>query len=185
MEQECVRRLPFTLTWESTALYIAAKSRRLQIYRVSLDIPNEREASLTENAFGDQPPRKHDTTSETGLKGGKSNMDCRRFSPACIRISRYDIALPRSTGNRTVRFFPNVKGSGNSVVIIGSQHSEAPAPPIGIYLNDKDLGGWVPVDEIRAAQDTDCSRRRYDPLFETFDARTDCDLIPYDTDFRL
>ena len=133
-----------------------------------------------------RPGEVYVTTNSRKLQVYKVPLECSATGiskQTPILVPKNTIILPRSARHRMVRFFPNLKGGTNSLLLIDSQHCEAPAPPIGIYLSEDHLGEWVEVEKGLASQDGNCSQRRAEPLFEMFDAEDDCDLIPYDPDF--
>jgi hypothetical protein len=97
-----------------------------------------------------------------------------------IKVPKECIFLPRSARNRLVRFYPPETAGANSVVIIGPRYGNHPAPPVGVYLKEDDLGGWVLVEDKEGEGQLHTPMKRLEGQFEQFDEEQDCDIIPFD-----
>ena len=143
-----MQRIPFTVTWRESELYIAAAAENFRIFKVLLPV--------------------HESTAseEVGV-----------LTPAI------PVILPQSAQGRTVRLFPYWNESDTHFLLLGSRRSESVAPPIGVYLREKKLGGWVEVNPQAMHEDGGNLSMRCHDFFEPFDAEDDCDLIPFDPNF--
>lgn len=167
---------------------------RLSVYRVTLPgaqstIPLENEVTSSK------------TTIRTVTSGGSCNpsSSCGKadrvpgpvasnpanttaaYNDFTILVPRETIFLPRSSRNRSVQFFPPQLPEGKSTVIIGPRYGAHSSSAIGVYLSEKDLGGWVDVaekegEEVRLSGPL----QRLEGQFEEFNAEPDCDIIPFD-----
>jgi hypothetical protein len=154
-----VQILPFAFTWSATELYLTISHSRLRVYRITLPSPAAKpEVPSTMDSEGEVPKPNEFT----------------------ITVPKECIFLPRSSRNRSVQFFPPDAPGANSVVIIGPRHDKHPTPPIGVYLKDHDLGGWVPVEDKEGEGMLHMPHKRLQGQFEEFDEEQDCDLIPFD-----
>lgn len=152
-----VQVLPFSFTWGATDLYLTISHSRLRVYRVAL-------------------PTAQSTVSTPTTDTTKSHN--KEFA---ITVPKECIFLPRSARNRSVQFFPRDEEEANSVVIIGPRYGNHPLPSIGVYLKDRDLGGWVPVEDKDGEGQLHTPMKRLEgQFFEQFDEEQDCDIIPFD-----
>jgi hypothetical protein len=159
-----VSKLPYTLTWTTNDLYVTASQEKLLVYRIKLFA-----LALSDKQADNQ---------------------------ALVLVPRNTIFLPSTARFREVRFFP-AKGAVNARVLIGSEdpvpksskgQNDSPAeviglggvlsPPIGVYLTDADLGGWIPSSDVAPIIE-DVGIGRLDQKVERFDQHDDCDLEPY------
>ena len=159
-----VSKLPYTLTWTTNDLYVTASQEKLLVYRIK----------LFALACSDKQVNKL----------------------ALVLVPRNTIFLPSTARFREVRFFP-AEGAVNARVLIGSEdpmpksskgQNDSPAeviglggvlsPPIGVYLTDVDLGGWIPSSDVAPIIE-DVGIGRLDQKVERFDRDDDCDLEPY------
>lgn len=150
-----VQELPFAFTWSATDLYLTISYSRLRVYRITL--PTSQSTVSTPTTDTDQKPNEF-----------------------TITVPKECIFLPRSSRNRSVQFFPPDVEDAKSVVIIGPRYGNHPAPPIGVYLKDQDLGGWVPVEDKEGESQLHTPMKRLEGQFEQFDEENDCDIIPFD-----
>ncbi|KAK3898989.1 hypothetical protein C8A05DRAFT_37409 [Staphylotrichum tortipilum] len=151
-----VQQFPFTFTWCPGDLYVTMSDTCLRVYRVGLPAPQEpREAAVP--------------STNANLPTGEPRL--------VVTVPRETIYLPRSSQNRTVQFFPPRRPGTKSTVIIGPRHSRHPTPPVGVYLTDRDLGGWIPVAEEAVPS---APRPALGGQLEDFVEEQDCDLIPFE-----
>jgi hypothetical protein len=149
--------LPFAFTWGADDLYLTISHSRLRVYRVSL--PSAQSTASTPTTDTTQKPN----------------------NEFAVTVPKECIFLPRSARNRSVQFFPPDAEGANSVIIIGPRYGNYPAPSIGVYLKDQDLGGWVPLDDREGEGQLHTPMKRLEgQLFEQFDEENDCDIIPFD-----
>ena len=166
--------LPYSWTWTPTAAYFTMTGFKLRVYRIPLPSPK-------------------DTSAER-----KTTTEGSRCSPALITTPRETIFLPRSARERSVHFFPSpelssgsqcgtptgpdtgVGNKSNSTLIIGPRSGPKASPPIGVYLNERDLGPWINVYEKEGEERMRPPKRRFTGAFEDFDEDDDCDIIPFD-----
>lgn len=90
------------------------------------------------------------------------------------------VFLPHSAQERSVQYFPPRRPGNPSTVIIGPCYGAEPAPAIGVYLQDQDLGKWMDAKEKDDLNSLRGLKRRATGKFEDFDTDDDCDIIPYD-----
>lgn len=164
---EAFRRvLPFAFVWGANDLYLTVSDSYLHLYRVVLpEVESQRVTVATEQV----------QEGKTAGAGAAKKIEP-KFS---ILVPREMILLPRSAHNRSVQFFPARGGSAKATVIIGPRHCRNPTPPIGVYLTERDLKGWV---EYSAASEggTRGPQKRLEGQFEEPWEETDCILIPFD-----
>ena len=93
------------------------------------------------------------------------------------------VLLPHSSRHRSVQFFPAPADEGKSKakVVIGPRYGRHPTPPIGVYLSERDLGGWVDLTEKEdhAGRVNESRKKLADQFEEGWDS-DDCIIIPYD-----
>lgn len=170
--QPFISILPYSWTWTPAATYFTMTGPKLRVYRVPLPSPP---TSLAEK----QATRK------------STKPSC--CSPALITTPSETIFLPRSARERSVHFFPPREPSAkkqshgeipdsprNSTLIIGPRYGPKPSPPIGVYLNETDLGPWINIHDKEGEERMRPPKRRFTGAFEEFDADDDCDIIPFD-----
>ena len=99
-----------------------------------------------------------------------------------VVVPKLTILLPPSSRNRSVQFFPASARQANATVIIGPRYGHNPGPPIGLYVTEGDVGGWMDLEEkgkkdgaVYAPQKTLEGQFR-----ELFDETQDCILVPFD-----
>ena len=98
-----------------------------------------------------------------------------------ITVPSETILLPRSSHNIPVQLFLPKTHRGNATVIIGPRCGYHPAPPIGVYLSEQDLGGWVHLDDSKDGGGMyNPEITLEDQLEEPWDEDNDCVLIPFD-----
>lgn len=137
--------IPYCWTWTKTEAYFSINGLTLQLYKISLAMP--------ENVTANRGPIT--TPSET-------------------------VFLPHSAQNRSVQYFPPRKPGAASTVIIGPHYGSEQSPPIGIYLQESDLGEWIDVQEKTDVSVLQRLKRRMTGKFEEFDTDDDCDIIPWE-----
>ncbi|KAI0424043.1 hypothetical protein F5Y09DRAFT_354051 [Xylaria sp. FL1042] len=154
-----VPTLPFGFTWGASDLYFTLSDWYLHVYRVKLP---EAEAQKPERDGVE--PEKKETPKIT------------------ILVPKEKILLPRSSRNRSVQFFPSMTRDTKNIVIIGPRYGHNPTPPIGVYLSEKDLGGWADITEMGDTEDNLISSQKTlgDNFEEPWDENKDCILIPFD-----
>ncbi|KAI1208212.1 uncharacterized protein F4807DRAFT_468798 [Annulohypoxylon truncatum] len=159
-----ISKLPITFTWTEQHVYVTQSSCRLSVIRIELFRPRG-----------------------VGFPSG-----------SLPTTPRETVLLPATAQQREVRYFPPTSGESRGMILIGSRrrhpaveilptrssHIEHDArcspyqfqsPPIGIYIDEADFGGWVPV----GMEEKITNKYRNGELirkFEAFDAEDDCDL---------
>ncbi|OCK82019.1 hypothetical protein K432DRAFT_433750 [Lepidopterella palustris CBS 459.81] len=177
-----VSRLPYTLSWTPTDVYLSHSNSILEVIKIPL--------------FRPSPLADSDPTADS--------------NPTVAQVCAEKIFLPRSTKHflRHVHYFPPSPAAKSerrdqATVIIGSQvplplppptvgskgvisRKHDTAPPMGFYLQERaQMGGWkkmegVGVDDLSGMAGV--GRRRGGKLqgkFEKFDRVEDCDIVPY------
>lgn len=154
-----VPTLPFAFTWGASDLYLTLSDSSLRVYRVLL-------------------PGIDAQSSETGSVDQVNKAEF-KFT---IKVPKEIILLPRSSRNRSVQFFPARTRDTKATVIIGPRYGQNPAPPIGVYLGEKDLGCWTDLDEMGDREgNVYSSQKTLGAQFEEpWDENKDCILIPFD-----
>ena len=76
-------------------------------------------------------------------------------------------------------FFPPVGDHKNAIVIIGGRSGTERTPPIGVYISEMDLGGWVSLAEARRLEKESLSKivQRLGGKFEDLIPGEDLDLV--------
>ena len=128
-----------------------------------------------------------DTESSLSVGSDDSLDACRSESSSSLSMSRVlDNALSlSSTGDSETDsdvLADDVLGAEPATVIIGPRYGHNPGPPIGLYVTEGDLGGWMDLEEkgkkdgaVYAPQKTLEGQSE-----ELFDETQDCILIPFD-----
>lgn len=165
-----VPTLPFAFTWRQSDLYLTMSDSYLHVYRVILP---KLEVQKPEGGEEHRPQQ-----------AATADLDQAKKSAPLFRVvvPRLTILLPRSSRNRSVQFFPAGTRRANATVIIGPRYGHSPGPPIGLYLGEADLGGWVDLEE-KAENDGAiyASQKTLEGQFEEpFDETQDCILIPFE-----
>jgi hypothetical protein len=156
-EHYFVSKLPFVVTWTSQAAYLSISGRKLRLYKVMLFANNS-------GALPPAPPPPATTKH--------------------VFVPKETILLPRSARDRVVSFYPHIRADDDlgGVLILGSRSGaeSMTSPPIGVYLSESALGGWVEAgDEDGVGNGEGWRQQRLEGMFEEFDAEEDCDLIPF------
>ncbi|KAI1738089.1 hypothetical protein F4680DRAFT_467834 [Xylaria scruposa] len=154
-----VPTLPFGFTWSASDLYFTLSDEHLHVYRIIL---LNTEIQHTEREGGD--------------------VTKRIMPKVTILVPKETILLPRSSRDRSVQFFPAMAHDTKNIVIIGPRYGHNPTPPIGVYLSEKDLGGWTELSEIVDNENSvNVSQETLGGQFEEpWDSDQDCILIPFD-----
>ncbi|KAJ5174459.1 uncharacterized protein N7482_000336 [Penicillium canariense] len=150
-----VPTLPFAFTWTPTELYLCISESILRTYRIIFPALS--------------PVRPNATEKEPASQAAFN-----------VLVPEESILLPRSARIRSVQFFPPATAGGNATVVIGPRYGKHPAPSIGIYLQEKDLGAWVAADPAMIGRRLCMPEDRWTGEFEDFDELQDCDIIPFD-----
>ncbi|KAH8890555.1 hypothetical protein GQ53DRAFT_866803 [Thozetella sp. PMI_491] len=164
-----VPTLPFAFTWSAFDLYLTISDSYLHVYRVLLP---KVEMQTTE-------------TEEMGQAQKAKTADSVRTkkAPSLFRVlvPQETILLPRSSRNRSVQFFPAKKSDTKATVIIGPRYGRNPAPPIGVYLSDHDLGDWDDLEKMTNREGmVYASEMTLEGQFEEPWEQSDCILVPFD-----
>ncbi|KAI1358258.1 hypothetical protein F5Y08DRAFT_345903 [Xylaria arbuscula] len=149
---------PFAFTWTESTLYVTKSDSQLRVYKFELG-------------------HQHSSVERTPGRATKPERtkDCNlRFT-----VPQETIFLPRSARSRVVQFFPLVNCGDKSLITIGPLCGDTTDPPVVIYLNDQDLGAWVPPQEKIGEKATGSrTKKRLKGPFEAFNADEDCVIIP-------
>jgi hypothetical protein len=97
-----------------------------------------------------------------------------------VLVPEKSILLSRSARIRSVQFSLRLQREANATLVIGPRYGKHPAPTIGIYLQEKDLGAWVTADPAMIGRRLCIPEGRWTGDFEDFDEDQDCDIIPFD-----
>ncbi|KAE8447852.1 hypothetical protein EG329_010081 [Mollisiaceae sp. DMI_Dod_QoI] len=179
-----VSQLPFSLTWTKEFLYVVCSSMKLRMFRIALFPPQYLLPHI--GTSGDEPKRK---------------------TQKVVTVPKNEIFLPDSARVREVQYFPPDDGTSQvgreGTILIGSLNyvkdrrikemlaydedtvhidrlPNITSPPIGLFVTEEDLGGWI-TEEGRIAE-LEKGRGRNGGLerkIERFDADDDCDIEPY------
>ncbi|SLM33761.1 hypothetical protein LPUS_02337 [Lasallia pustulata] len=104
---------------------------------------------------------------------------------AYVSVPKSTILLPESAEDRTVQYFPPNGGTRpNGTLIIGSRRGQHRTPPIGVYLSDLDLGGWVNLTEAHRSETESLTKlvQRLGGKFEGLVPGEDLDLVRIKTE---
>lgn len=170
--------LPFTVTWSPTEAFISISDSELKVYKVRL-FPNTEGIQQT-------LPRRRTFTLDPSHDDDHTTFDFDRHSeatrqePAYVSIPKNPILLPKSAKDRTVQYFPpSGETRPNSTLIIGSRQGVHSTPPIGVYLSDLDLGGWIDLTEAHRSETETLTKlvQRLGGKFEDLVPGEDLDLV--------
>ncbi|KAK6502066.1 hypothetical protein TWF481_009878 [Arthrobotrys musiformis] len=162
-ERYLIKSLPFTFTWLDNELYITISSSRLRVYQINL---------------GRSFPQISNTP------GGLTKIRENVMDKNTVKTVKEVVFLPRSARNRKVQYLPPAKDGNYSKVIIGPRpHDDHPAS-IVLNLTEQDTGGWVSLEEAEYKTEGIFLPRSHNRkhMYEIFDTRGDCDLIPMSND---
>ncbi|CZR51156.1 uncharacterized protein PAC_01031 [Phialocephala subalpina] len=176
-------QMPFSLTWTKEFLYVVCSSMKLRMFRIAL---------FPHTSLLSHPER---------------DADDRNRKEEMVMVSKNEIFLPDSARVRSVQYFPPDEETPSiarkGTILIGSLNSikdrrikemwvydtdtahldelpDVTSPPIGLFVTEEDLGGWI-TEEGRIAE-LEKGRGRGGGLerkIEKFDAEDDCDIEPY------
>jgi hypothetical protein len=145
----------------------------LHVYRISLPTVNRKQS--TSQCIEDDPQVALD---------GHQRME-KTATNSKVWVLRETVLLPHSARHRSVQFFPAPakESEGKAKVVIGPRYSKHPTPPIGVYLSEQDLGGWVDLTEKAddAGQVYESHKRLADQFEEGWEIN-DYILIPFDAE---
>lgn len=167
-------RIPLTLTWTPTHLFVTFSRNRLRVIKINLFTPNQPKAKA----------KFQDKTS----KDEQSSL---------AKLPKNNIYLPDSCRVREMQYYPPPINSPNQpgTVMVGSMnriaqrhiqempvyrhtgsHSDplpdVTSPAIGLFVSDEDLGGWISEEGrvVEVAKRAGGLQRK----IEKFDANDDC-----------
>lgn len=171
-----VSRLPFTMAWSPTHLFISLSEDQLRVYRIAL--------FRDSNPQGDNV---HVRKEAVFLPDTASEREV-HYLPSPDDRDQNLILIGSESRKRKNITLQNVDSSLDFVTqanaeMDGVTSDFAPAsnrilsPPIGCVLGEKDLGDWIrlqdiPVPKGQHAGKLDQRRERFDPV-------DDCDVVPY------
>lgn len=119
----------FSVTWTAAKAYVAfTDASTLKLYRFQL-FPGPGVNPSTATANGEDHKR---TSNE-----------------ASVCVPRNKVLLPKSAEDRTVQFFPGDGGEQDrSVLVVHGRSGKEGGAPCVIYLDERDLGGWMDIGEV-------------------------------------
>ncbi|KIL83583.1 hypothetical protein FAVG1_13203 [Fusarium avenaceum] len=175
LDSSCARAfvstIPFAFTWSSSDLYLTISDSYLHVYRISFPIINPELSTTQLGKQGSKAPLDKDQQGKKVRTGFK------------ILVLQQMVLLPHSSRHRSVQFFPAPADESESKakVVIGPRYGRHPTPPIGVYLSEKDVGGWVDLTEKEddAGRVNESRKKLADQFEEGWDS-DDCIIIPYD-----
>ncbi|KAH7104372.1 hypothetical protein BKA62DRAFT_504918 [Auriculariales sp. MPI-PUGE-AT-0066] len=177
-----VSRLPITFTWTEQDLYVTHSTPHLRVLRLALfhdanDSVQGHNVLVPRNrTFLPDTAAKRDVYFLPGSNGEETPGSGSR--PAVVVVGAEtragDIALidkPFEVGFTTAAEVADSVSDG-----VGARGFLA--PPVGCFLTEEDLGGWMRADEEVPVQ-KGRGVGKFDPRKEKFDPVEDCDVEPY------
>jgi hypothetical protein len=170
-----VAQMPISLTWTPNDLYCTVSSNHFRVFRIGL-------------FKGIDPSSTTELSAEPKLSSN-------------VTVPKNENLLPDSTRVREVRYYPPTSEGVPGAILIGSLNPTAhrrikemsssadkrhveelpdvTSPPIGLFVTDDDLGGWISEegreDELKGKNGRSGGLERN---VEKFDAEDDCEFRP-------